>query len=52
MVGDGESDPKLMGTLEAKLTKQLGNEFQVCSEEIVEFLAENSVFPSKIPLKM
>lgn len=28
MVGDGESDPKLMEKLEAKLTKQLGNEFQ------------------------
>lgn len=29
MVGDGQSDPQLMEKLEAKLTKQLGNEFQV-----------------------
>lgn len=28
MVGDGESDAKLMEKLEAKLMKQLGNEFQ------------------------
>lgn len=28
MVGDGESDAKLMEKLDAKLTKQLGNEFQ------------------------
>lgn len=28
MVGDGESDSKLMEKLEAKLMKQLGNEFQ------------------------
>ncbi|CAI5448287.1 unnamed protein product [Caenorhabditis angaria] len=27
MVGDGDSDAELMAILEAKLTKQLGNEF-------------------------